>query len=182
MQIMLAYLVQSHSKIAFANDLKCEKGLFKGRYIQLLEGDGRTGFRLIDIKDNRFNEVQSEKPVIVFGGCTHSDSLTTQSLTFQINPWLIRFQNLVLACDTYYPQFPLVRDDPDFNSDSIHPEEHELRQVIDNHKKIVGVSAHEPSLFCLTHIYTASQKQVLQAINGDNTALPESFIPASKSS
>lgn len=180
MQITLAYLIQNRSIIAFANDLKCEKGVFKGRYIQMLEGDGYSDFRLFDIEHCEFNEVKNDKPIIIFAGCTHSNDLTLESFKFKICPWLSRFQSLVLACDTFYPQFPLVRDDPDFNSEPINPLENELRKVIDTHKNIIGVSAYEPSLFCLTHIYTASQKQVVQAIKGDNTILPASYIPQNK--
>jgi len=68
----------------------------------------------------------------------------------------------MLACDVFYPQFFKVLDDPEFDSNPIIPSEELLRELIDHHATVKGVSSADPSLYCATHIYTASMDQVLQ--------------------
>ncbi len=175
MQVVLAYLIQQQAKIAFICDLKSEQGVLKDRYIQLLSGDGRSNFKLLAI-DNMLNN----EPVIIFGGCTHSDYLDKKSLEFQLTPWLSRFPSLVLACDVFYPQFPSVSDDPEFDNSPIEPREGKLKYTIDQYKQVHGVSAYDPSFFCLAHIYVASLKQVQQEALEQQNTLPLSHIPENK--
>jgi len=88
----------------------------------------------------------------------------------------------MLACDVFYPQFFKVLDDPEFDSNPIIPSEELLRELIDHHATVKGVSSADPSLYCATHIYTASMDQVLQVLSAENDmALPFSFIPKIKS-
>jgi hypothetical protein len=80
--------------------------------------------------------------------------------------WIDRFPELILACDTHYPQFPLVRDDPTFSSDPIVPSEPQLAACIERYKKVPGTSYRDASLFCLSHVYTASVREVYEAMEG----------------
>ncbi len=180
MQVTLAHLIHHRAKIAFISDLKCKKGVYKDTYIQLFEGNGSSDFTLLETDSINFSEHKVDEPVIVFGGCTYSDYLDKKSLEFQLTPWFYRFPSLVLACDTFYPQFPLIRDDPEFDSNPISPAERKLNQIIDTHRELKGVSASDPSLFCLTHIYVASLKQVQQTMRKEQNHLPQSIIPEVK--
>ena len=86
---------------------------------------------------------------------------------------LPHFQQLALACDTHYPQFPDVADDPNFDSTPIQPSETSLRKIIEEHSRIDGVSAQNPTFYCLSHIYSASLGQAIQVFSGRNLeALP----------
>lgn len=176
MQVSLTHLIQTQSMVALVNDLRWSKGEIKGRYVQLLRGDGMAHFVPISASEIMKNGDEGT-PVIVFGGCAYSDTLTVDSFQFLIDPWLSRFSQLILACDVKYPQFPAVRDDPNFDSTPIIPEEEHLQKTIEFHRRIPGVCAKDPSFFCLTHIYTASLKEVLSVSSKEREdALPYSFL------
>ncbi len=164
MQVSLAHLIQREAKIALIVDIRSKLGEVKGRYVQLFQGDG---VNLVPIEDAE-DELE---PIVVFGVCVYSDELNEESFEFLMNPWLSRLSELVLACDTHYPQFPNVGDDPEFDHSPIVPEEMVLKKIIDKYSKIPGVSAKDPSFFCLSHIYPASVKEILSG------SLPRSFIP-----
>ena len=178
MQISLAHLIQSKATVALVNDLRCSEGKIKGRYLQLFKGDGHSQFVPISSSKIRDDDFDARTPVVVFGGCSYSDDLNEESFEFLIGPWLSRLSQLILACDIKYPQFSAVRDDPNFDSSPIVPEEEKLLKIIEHHRKIPGVCARDASFFCLAHIYTASMKQVLSVLDGDEEeTLPYSFIP-----
>lgn len=183
MQVSLAYLIYSKVKVAIINDLLEQTGKVKARYISFFEGNGHDQMRPLTPHEAKELRSNPEEPIIVFGGCTSFDTSNEDKLRFRMHPWLDHFSSLILACDVCYPQFPKVRDDSEFNSTPIIPHEDQLKAIISKHSKVKGVSAMDPSLFCLTHIYTASVKQVLNVFLGNNEdELPISFIPSSKSS
>lgn len=178
-QITLAYLIQHRLTIAVVDDIKFEDGSFRERYIRLLEGDGDSKLNLINIEDINSEKYNHKKPVIVFGGCTHSNK-SIESIKNQLELWIQDFQGLVLASDTFDDQYPFVGDDPNFDNTPIEPHEIALKHILNKYKNTTGVSAQDPSIFCLTHIYAASLKQIVQEINGLRISLVESFIPLDK--
>ena len=182
MQIIFAHLIQSRARVALVNDILDYSGNLQGRYLRLFQGDGHGALQPLtsdEIKQFQFSH--QDEPIIVFGGCIYSDHLEIDSLSMQMEAWLHRFPNLMLACDVFYPQFLKVTDDPDFDCSPIIPNEQLLQTILSSHQNIQGVSASDPSLFCATHIYPASLKQVLKVLNGeDKKALPISFIPGVK--
>lgn len=180
MQIVLSYIIQNGIKIAFVSDLKCRRGEFRDRYTKLLEG--RKCSKFYESDTDEVVSSNPREPVIVFGGCTHSNDLDVSAFESTIRPWLHDFPSLILACDTFYPQFPKVKDDPDFDSTPIVPSELRLMNVIDLHQKVDGVSAQDPSLFCLTHVYVSSIEQVRKSIEGEFNGLFYSFVPECKTS
>ena len=163
MQITLAHLSHTHSHIAIVNDLHDNQGNITGRYTQILKGNGNGTFKKTTMPDDK-------EPIVIFGSVVYDDNATIENNQKQLEPWLHKFTELVLACDTKYPQYPKVGDDPNFNSQPITPHEQELQQTISNAKKIQGVCSKDPSLFCLVHIYVASAKQVKA------NDLPPSFL------
>lgn len=178
MQVSLAYLISSRAKIAIISDLIETTNQVKTRLIYLCEGDSYGQMRSltpIEIKNLPSN---SKEPVVVFGGCTYLQTFDEKKIQYCMQSWENQFPSLILACDVWYPQFPNVASDPTFDNTPIIPHETGLKDLIAKHSKISGVSATDPSLFCLTHIYTASLYQVLCVLNGYNkTILPISFIP-----
>ena len=153
MQVVLAHLIHSNAKIAVINDILDSTGQLT-KYIRLLQGDGKGGFILID-EDNHQNF--KNEPIVVFGGC--AKTANPEHVPSQLDDWIHRFPNLVLAQDVSYPQFPKV--DEEFHSHPILPEEQILENLIEEHKKATGFSAKDPSLFYLSHIYTSSLQQIL---------------------
>ena len=176
MQVSLSYLIIKKTKIVIKNDIKDQSNNLLGRYIQILEGDGRESFK--PLTDEQIENLNPNEPLVIFAGCAHSEASELERIKNEMNTWLHKIPNLVLGCDTHYPQFPHISDDPDFEHSTIVPDEFFLREVISHHSKIEGVSSTNPSLFCLNHIYSASVEQVFQATSQNNeTALPVSFIP-----
>lgn len=176
MQVALRYLSHSRARIALVNDIKSLTGIRKAYHVHFLEGNG-TNLVPCDISPESHGSNPVE-PIVVFGGCSYSDDLHPKFVEFRLGPWLQKFQSLVLACDTFYPQFPKVRGDSAFNSAPIVPSEPSLIEEIEKYSNISGVSATDSSLFCLSHIYVASLKEVLEAKYVKNTnLLPEAFIP-----
>lgn len=177
MQVLLAYLIQMKSKIAVINDLMGGNGEKRGRYVRILQGDGKKEMKkLTKAEALKFHP---EEPVVVFGGCAYSEELTLSSLSLRLKPWINQFTSLVLTCDVFYPQFPEVKDDIDFDGRAIVPEEKILQMIIAKHAQREGFSAEEPTVFCLSHIYPASLGQIFEVMEGKAT-LPYSFIPHEK--
>lgn len=182
MQISLAQLIFSRAKIAIINDVIEETGqVKKGRLVYLFEGNGcnqMTPLTRLDINDLQSN---SKEPIIVFGGCVCFENAEEEKAMYRMQPWQNQIPSLILACDIWYPQFPRVVGDIGFDDTPIIPYEACLNDVIAKHSKVTGVSTNDPSLFCLTHVYTASICQVLSLLNeSDKTRLPISFIPSAK--
>ncbi len=181
MQISLAYLMVSKVKVAIINDIIEETGQVKARLGSIFQGNGYDQMRLLTPQEIKNLHSNSEDPIIVFGGCAYLDNSDEEKIMYRMNPWLNQFPSLILACDVFYPQFPRVSDDLEFNSDPIIPYEDCLRDVISKHSEITGVAAFDPSLFCLSHVYTASAKQVLSVLHGNIArTLPISYIPSAK--
>lgn len=159
MQVTLAHLIQSKAKIAIVNDIYDSTDTLSKRYVKILAGNGVNDFDTIQPHPNASNEPVSDEPLVVFGGCAYNDN--PDRVIAQMDQWMNRFPNLVLACDTFYPQFPKTCDDPNFRNSTIIPEEKILQNIIDQHHKLDGVSAGNPSFYCLNHIYPSSLSQVL---------------------
>ncbi len=182
-QVIQAHLILSNAKVALINDIIDNSGRVVDRYAVIFEGDGKKQFKALSVSEiNAAFSLNPNESIVVFGGCVYSDTLDKDSLSLQMQPWLNKFTNLSLACDVFYPQFFKVTDDAEFDSEPIVPEENLLRDVIDTHLKIKGVSADDPSLYCSTHIFPASLEQAAKIFfEEDMKALPFSFIPGVKS-
>lgn len=178
MQTTLGFLIYSNSKIAVINDFKTLDGSVE-RFISILEGDGQSNFRELS-PDELLEEQENNpfQPLIVFAGCAHIESCNLRPIIQNFKDKIKNFPNLVLACDIYYPQFPKIANDQDFDSTPIQPEEKEIKDLLKETSKMGGVSIQDPSLFCLTHIHPSSLKQVLSNFNSDESlSLPISFLP-----
>lgn len=163
MQVSLSHLSKIGATIAIVNDLiDPDTHEIKDRYYCFLKNQGDGSFSMI--------ENASEEPIIVFGGYSSSSNLDLKSLSFKMTPWVHQVSSLILACDTHYPQFPAVEDDPSFDSSPITPTEPHLNHLIETHAKVSGVSAQDSSLFCLSHIFVASAKDI-------PNRLPSCYIP-----
>lgn len=183
MQVLLAYLISAKAVIAIVNDLLDQEGRLRERFVCVLQGNGKDNFIEVTSEDLEELEKKSGMPVVVFGGCVYSNDLDNEKFFFQIEPWIKNFPGLVLACDIFYPQFPKSNLDPDFDSSPICPQEAEINFVFNKYEKTEGVSAQNPSLFCLAHIYTESLSQILKVLRDDNEdVLPISFLPNIKMS
>ena len=173
-EISLAHLCKIKAKIAIINDLMSNDGKIRSRYIKILQGDGKEFFAPINITNPALNLYE---PIVIFGGCLFSDTITIQQLGDRMEKWLTDFQSLVLAGETHYPQFPKLKNDPNFSNDPIEPEEEFLKTLFDVHRKIPGVHVKDPSLYFLTHIYPASLAQALELACPPNLSdLPYSSI------
>ncbi len=172
-QISLMHLAASEAKVALVNDIIGSDGQITGRFVCLLQGDGKNKLAPID---QSLDTLNPHEPIIVFGGYVYSNTLTIEELSQKLAPWLQEFQKLMLACDLFYPQFPAVKDDPSFNSCPISPEEQELQDLFAKHSQVQGVSALDPTLYCASHIYPSSAEQILKTMQeGDLNVLPFNF-------
>jgi hypothetical protein len=180
MQVILGFLVRSKARVALINDVKDASGQLKNRYVKFFEGDGREEFRLLSSEEVRvLSFFHRNDPVIVLGGCAHSNDY--DSIPLQMESWLNSLSSLILAGDVFYPQFFKVTDDFSFDNSPIIPDEKILREILADHSNIKGVSTQNPTLYCSTHYYPASLGQVLDVSHGhDLDTLPFSFIPAVK--
>jgi|GEM_PF-2389164 len=177
MQVCIAHLIASKSKVALINDLVSNEGELRGRYVSIFQGDGESKLEPFNSDElNLLKLFHQEDVVVIIGGCVYSNDLDMKSLALQMEPWLHQFPLLVLACEVFYPQFPRVEKDPNFDSTPIVPEELFLQEIFQKLSSIQGVSATDPTLFCSTHIYVCSIRQVLE-LQIDKNALPVSFIP-----
>jgi hypothetical protein len=174
-QLSLAYLIESQAKIAIVNDIISFDGIFKDKYIRILEGDGSSGFRPLPDNESYLNLLDPAEPIVVFGGYVRSDSLTKGQLAKKMDPWIYHFPRLLLACDLHYPQFPQVSDDLEFDHAPIIPRNGLLQDIFLQHSIIQGVSASDPSLYCSSHTYIASIGQVVAAAKKTNGGLPLCF-------
>lgn len=178
MQIVLGFLIHSKSKVVLVNELRDNNKILKGRYIRIFQGDGQSELKLLNVKEQT-DFLDNKEPVVVFGGCVHSDILNEQSLAFKMEGWIHRFSELVLAHETTYPQFPTVRDQSDFDCSTIQPEEEALKKTLEYYSQFKGFSLNDPSLCCLTHIYSASLQQVIESMSDfSNQSLPYSYLPS----
>lgn len=175
-QVVLAYLISYRVKLAFVNEIMNFNNELQGRYVRIFEGNGHNGFRLLTEKEISFFEPYDfYEPTIVFSGCAFLEYPDIKSIAFKLSSWIHQISNLILACDIFYPQFPKVTIDPNFNSTPIIPKEDILKNIIHEYSKVEGVSAENPSLFCLTHIFSASLGKILALLKG-NGVLPLSSI------
>lgn len=174
-QVTLAYLASIKNKIAVVCDLVSKNYEKIGRYIVLLQGDGK---KFIRVPEDTFHLLDLSEPVFVVSGFSCLDSQSISDFADKMREWVDDVPTLILANDTYYPQFPKVGDDPDFNSDPINPPEKNIKKTISNFAKIKGVSLEDPSFFCINHYYPASLYEVLKDIP-KNSLLPFalSFTP-----
>jgi hypothetical protein len=180
MQVSLGYLAQNQATIALVNDLMDPHSMkIKGRYVRLLRNLGNGNFSLLE--DHSL--IKEDEPIIVFGGYAFSNALDIGCLSLKMEPWVRQIPSLILACDTHYPQFPSVVDDPSFDSSPIIPKEKALADIIQTHSKIRGVSAKDPSLFCLSHIFVANMKALMHASDALGIgSFPSSYIPCPSTS
>lgn len=183
MQISLAFLSFHQAEIAVDNNVFSENAVPVDHFISILKGDGCGGFHLLPPQKASYWLSQAPAdPIIVFGGSSFSSVRELKGLKTSFTNSLLNFPNLVLSCDAFYPQFPRVLDDPNFDNSPIRPLESELSEILNKAANISGVSAEDPSLFCLTHIYPASGRQLSRRIRGARDSLPSSPISANAQS
>ncbi len=175
MQVSLGYLGENQATIAVVNDLMDPYSMkIKGRYVRFLRNLGSGNFSLIE--DHSL--ILEEEPIIVFGGYAFSSTLDIDHLALKMKPWIHQISSLILACDIHYPQFPSVADDPNFDSSPIIPKEKRLADIVQALSKVRGVSAKDPSLFCLSHIFVASKAALINGRDYLETDLfPSCYIP-----
>lgn len=174
-QLSLAYLIKTQAKVAVVNDIIDFEGVFRGRYVCMLEGDGDNRLRPLPNNASFLNLIDSSEPIVVFGGYVTCNTLTAEHLSTKMAPWIQNFSGLLLACDLHYPQFPQVSDDTEFNNAPIIPQNAHLKTIMQQYSKIKGVSSSSPSLFCSSHTYIASVGQVISATRNIENALPTCF-------
>ncbi len=161
MQISLAYLICTTAKVALVKAIIDSSGNIVNKNITLFQGNGNNQLRpILNNEINRLKSLDQREPVVIFSGFSQLDS-KSKSSCFQKNHWKENLPNLILACDTHYPQFPKITDDPNFDSSHITPTENELTELLAKHAEVQGVSFEDSSLFCLTHVNTASLNQIL---------------------
>ncbi|HSX26289.1 MAG TPA: hypothetical protein VLE89_04700 [Chlamydiales bacterium] len=148
MQVSLGHLINQRAKIAIINDIHDPSGELGRKYIKVLEGNGSDNF--VDISQ----ELQLDEPVTVFSGS--STNSNPDKVSEHMDRALKDFPMLVLACDTSYPQFPNAV----YDNNPIVPEEESLCKMIEVQGTVKGVSAKDPSFFCLNHIYLCSANQI----------------------
>jgi len=179
MQISLAHLIRSRARIGLVCYFTNESNECVDQICYLFQGNGINNFQQISAYDVALSTPNKYEPIVVFVGCSKITKEKIQTHKHALNRWIHSLPSLILACDTHYPQFPPVSDDPEFNAASITPHETSMQLIIDQHKLIEGTSLENPSLFCLTHIYPASLDQILCHISGSST-LPQFDLPSHK--
>jgi hypothetical protein len=125
--------------------------------------------------------INSQEALVVFAGCSVQKEENTISVHEKTTKWLQKFPNLILANYCFYPQFPGVGDDPEFNSAPIEPDEDCIIKTIDHHSQYEGVHAFDLSTYYVTHLYVSSIEEILKGKKdfSSGNALPNSsfFLP-----
>ncbi len=182
MRVTLSYLSFNCCYVSLINDVIDENDIPQYRYVSIFLGDGKGGFRFITSSksDFYFDALIEKTPVFVLGGVAYLEDVDEDTFFSNMQAWESRLLELVLACDIWYPQFPLVAGDPVFNNAPIVPREFCLQSTLDYWSNVKGVRAEDSSLCCLAHIYPASLKEVLHELQQEKRLLPWSFLPTSK--
>lgn len=171
MQICLHYLSAMNATIALVCDLM-EPGckILKGRYIRIFKSDENCKWIPVELEE----EIKVDEPIFVLRGYAAHKTLSIDHLSFRLEAWIHQLPALILACDLHYPEFPMVRDDPVFDSSRIQPKENPLVELFEKLKKIPGFSSIDPSIYCLSHIFLASYESLVDA--QDDNLHSESFL------
>jgi hypothetical protein len=176
MQICLHYLSVTNATIALVCDfLDSSSKDLKDRYVCLFRSNENNQFIPTDFSQ----DIDPTEPIFVLGGYAYNESLTIEQLALKLEPWIYQLPVLILSCDLHYPEFPNVRDDPDFDSSRIQPSENSILEIFEQLKKIPGFSANNPSMFCLSHIFLSSSKllaNVRKNVSSDN--FPNCYLPS----
>ncbi len=157
-QVILAKLISLKSIIGVISDIVDENFQLIERRVHLLQGNGENNFKVLP-EDKRHN-VDAKEPLLVFGGVTVQDPSNYKHQLKSISKWLEDFPALVLANDIYYPQFPKVSNDPQFNSNPIAINDKLIIQEFEKLSEVKGVTISDPSLFCLAHIFTTNLAEI----------------------
>jgi len=171
-QICLAHLIQNRLKFALVHDFWCDKEQHKDKHISIFEGDGESGFIPISL-DQEISYKNSKEPVIVFGSCSYSQKMDKKLFKKRMEQWQLNISKLILANEVFYPHYPAVSEDINFNSEPIIPDEPILQTMFADLSEMRGVSAKNPSFCCITHIYPASLYELSQVYTEQ---LPKSFV------
>lgn len=179
-QVVLGFLINTNSKLAIVNDVLDYRERRIGKIVKLLEGNGKNGFNVVS--NDRINELSLEErlePIVVFGGCVFSDNPDIDELEKRLEAWLQNFSCLSLANDIHYPHFPNVSTDPNFDSTRVIPKEEEILYTLAKFSKVKGVSALDPSLYCVAHIFPSSLGQIVSpsAINIPPVPCSSNYFP-----
>ncbi|MGE3557143.1 MAG: hypothetical protein AB7M93_29990 [Candidatus Obscuribacterales bacterium] len=169
MQVALGSLSSSKSRIVWLNDVKSD-GQFV-RLMKVLEGDGKGRFRPVPQDELLAAPIDSHESCVVFQGVSYPSCQEPTAIEMAMDSWATQFDALVLACDLKYPQFPKVAGDEAFDGEPISPSEWTLQRLLGQYSMIKGVSADDPSLFCMTHVFPASMNQVMQLMSGKRSGL-----------
>ena len=179
----MAYLSHKRYLIALIIDVIDENSLPQDRYISIYEGNGHGHFICLFSPTKNFplSSLPRNVPVFALGGVAQPSNIDIEDYHLNIHKWENNLLELVLACDIWYPQFPVVSTDSTFDSSPIVPEESSIRSLIDTWSLVDGVQAHNPAICCLTHIYPTSCGEIIDEIQENTLSLPRSFIPHKKS-
>lgn len=182
MRVALAYLSFNCCYVSLINDVIDENNIPQYRFISIFLGDGTGGFRFITSSksDPSLGALTEKLPVFVLGGVAYLEDIDEETFLSNMKTWESRLLELVLACDVWYPQFPVVAGDSMFDNTPIVPKEPCLQNTLDFWSDVKGVRAEEPSLCCLAHIYPASLKEILSELQQEKRVLPWSFLPTNK--
>ncbi len=146
------------------------------RIKHILRGDGSGGFSITpyDILKN-FNP---RTPIPIFSAVAFiQNNYELPEIEHFLQNNVENFSFLVHCGEVYYPQFPKVSWDTNFDSSSITPEEDDFALLEKNARQLSGLSLNNPSRFYLNHIYTESAQKVVQELESDITDV---FLPTHK--
>lgn len=158
-QVVLGFLAAKKFIVAVICDIISDNNEHLGRYNILMQGDGN---QLVCIPKENYELLNKSDSVFVIGGFCCSNEMTVDSFAAKMEPWLDDLTGLIVANDTFYPQFPEVGDDKNFDSSPIVPKEQELKDVIEKYSIVEGVSKENPFFFFQNHYYPASVEEVLE--------------------
>ncbi|MCP5505520.1 MAG: hypothetical protein H7A38_01380 [Chlamydiales bacterium] len=175
MQACLHYLSTINATIALVCDLiEPSNMIVMGRYVRLFRSS-ESNFIPVDCELN----CELDEPIFVLGGYSLNENLTMKQLEIRLEPWIYQLPALVLACDLHYPEFPEVRDDPEFDSSRIQPSESAILEIFEKLKGIPGFSASDPSMFCLSHIFLSNRESLVHAYNNPRSGnIPNCYLPS----
>ncbi len=172
MQVVIGHLVRSEATVILLSDVVMQGDHNPQRVIKILKGSGSAGFALASPDSLGELELDSDEPVVVFCGSSSPTQGTLDSFSQHLDKWSCRLDSLLLAHDLTCPHFPTVRGDKNFDNTPISSIGCATEQVCASHAAVPGVSPNDPSLFCLTHVYSASGGEVLNELRGKGNGLP----------
>lgn len=173
--VTLGWLSAKNRLVAIITEVwSANKTTFRERLVILYRGSGDGSF--VPLHSKAIDKLHHTEPVLVFGGCTESD-IPIQKINQKIKR--LGLTNITIIHSHYYPSYSIRSAHSNPSEDlqlTISRDSPEIDSAIKK-RDMSGLSANDPSLFCPTHMFTLSCREVIGARGSSANQIPIVPIP-----